>query len=315
MPPLNRVPASAARLLPACFALCLASAAGLSFPAGALAAGPAAPAAPEPQAKADQGIPAWKPAAGVSGSVRVLVPDLDDPAGFLMQELASAYQKRQPGVKVVCEAAGAGREGLSVNVDGRGQGTVVAADALAVIVNAQNDVPALSTEQIKAILAGSDRAATWATFGAGGAVGGSSPSVVSYGDGASELRWAREAILGGAQVRSDAARENTWSGVGSRVGREPAAVGFVRALQVPASRVRTVRIGSGAAAVAPDAASVFGGRYPFRRTVAFTTAPKSDPERDFLRFVLSREGQDVVARQRFYSLDAAAAQAALAAIR
>lgn len=106
------------------------------------------------------------------------------------------------------------------------------------------------------------------------------------------------------------------------VGNDRYAIGFmfkrvVDAVGAPV-KVLPVALGSGSLAVAPSNASFFDGSYPFHNNVYLyfnkvPGQPLSPRAREFARFILSREGQKIIAAERrFIPLNADEIRAELA---
>jgi len=187
--------------------------------------------------------------------------------------------------------------GLTVNPDGMpangvidvGPGltaTLIARDAVAVVVAPHNPVVSLSLLELQTMFAG--RTPNWET------VGGRDQGVqvVSWHDGARMRRLFDSLVMRGRPVTPTALVASSDGGVQALVSERPNTVGYVhwRALS---PQVRALSVGG-----TPLTTQTVGtGQYPLSWPVVLVTEaiPGSDV-RDLVRFVRSPEGQAVVAR-------------------
>lgn len=199
-------------------------------------------------------------------------------------------------------------------------------DTVVVIVNARNPLRAVSLEQLGALLsakppAGQARPRKWSELGASG---WNDRSIHIYG----AATWAREdsarsavlrqrALAGGAW-RADLAASGDEGDAPARVAADPLGIAVTGLGHLPAgTRALAVSAGTGRP-VAPTWRNIGLNRYPLSRTIDLVLRRQADGSpvpvaAEFARFVLSREGQAVVARQGvFVPLRARQAQAALA---
>jgi phosphate transport system substrate-binding protein len=220
-----------------------------------------------------------------------------------LNELAAAYQIGHP--QTVVEVFGGGTaigiqelRGKEIDLaavswqaqdealpDGL-QAIPVARDGLAIIVNPQNTITNVTSLQLRALFRG--ETLDW------GAIGGSGgePIVISREDG-SGARAAFEALaMGGERVTLNALVMPTSQTVVDYVAAHPNAVGYV-STAVLTDTVRAVPVEE----VAPAGAALRSGAYPLGR-VLYLYAPQPAPSeaQKFIAFVLSPEGQAIVAR-------------------
>jgi phosphate transport system substrate-binding protein len=82
-----------------------------------------------------------------------------------------------------------------------------------------------------------------------------------------------------------------------KVAADPSAIGFAAAMRTrPEVRAVAIAASEGAIPVAPTCESIVGGRYPLDRYLLIYVARPIPPvAREFVRFALSREGQQAVA--------------------
>jgi phosphate transport system substrate-binding protein len=103
------------------------------------------------------------------------------------------------------------------------------------------------------------------------------------------------------------------SDVVQKVASDPAAIGFAAAMRaVPGVRVVPIAPRGGGAAVALTEANLMAGRYPLDRfLLVYVRAPLSPVAREFLRLMLSRDGQAAIAASPQRYLPLSAGEAAL----
>lgn len=183
----------------------------------------------------------------------------------------------------------------------------VAMDALVMIVHKSNPIKLLKIEQVDAMYS-STRLQGWpkdiATWGDLGLAGGNWPTrpIVRYGrpEGSGMRAFFREAVEAGGKGKADNKRGADAMAMLEEIISDQAAIGYGSLSEVLAS-VRAVPIvpKGGKVPVEPNPANVADGSYPLSIVlyVYVNKAPgKSlDPGlADFLRFILSKEGQKQV---------------------
>ena len=200
-------------------------------------------------------------------------------------------------------------------------------DPVAVVVNAANPVRGLSFAQLDALFSqsrhrGHAPVTSWGDLGV--RVWRGRPIHVIgaaswMGEDSARAAVVRERVLHGGAWRADLAgsgASGTEADVPSRVARDPLAIGFTGLGHLlPGTRAIAIRAAGQSAYFAPTFEAVASGRYPLARTVDLVVAKKRGqclrPELfEFIRFLLSRQGQAVVAQQDiFIPLTAAQAMA------
>ena len=166
---------------------------------------------------------------------------------------------------------------------------------LAIFVHRDNPVTALSLEQVARAFSG--EAVRWADLGAAGEW--ADRPVHAYGleretalalflqQSVLERRSFGPAMVGFPQS-IDVVR---------RVGEDPLSIGFAAAMRTtPSVRIVALAARGSDTPVAPTAESIVAGRYPLDRfLLIYAQRPLNPFAREFLRLVLSREGQEAVA--------------------
>ena len=168
--------------------------------------------------------------------------------------------------------------------------TIVAYDGIAVIVNANSPIKALTRKQVEQIFTG--EVTDWS------AVGGTPGKISIYTRNTSsgtysdfkELAMKKRDYAGGSQKM--AGNEQ----IASEVGKNPNGIGYVGLAYMKAGGVRVVPIDG----VMPSNATVQGKSYPYARpTFYYTNGEPSGVAKQFVDFTLSNAGQKIVANVGF----------------
>jgi phosphate transport system substrate-binding protein len=191
----------------------------------------------------------------------------------------------------------------------------VAADALAIYVGKKNAVPGLTLGQLDGIFSQAQRPGTSSieTWGQVGLTGGWADlpiTLYGYGpeDGAHQIF--RQQVLHDDPFRLALRVEGGGSSIVQGVAADPAAIGFA-SIFFACKGVRVVPLaGADGRFYAPTAENVRSHNYPLGRFLYICVnkhprQPLGGPAAEFLRFLLSREGQQIVAAAGNISLDAA----------
>lgn len=276
--------------------------------------------------------PAW--VTGFACGARIAQP-LGPPQGALDPNLAAFLDGRMDFALLTREiaerdltrfrAGHAGREPVIVPVAGGNWNRFGYVDAVVPIVHPGNPLRSLSFRQIDAIFSttrwhGAREARMWGDLGLRGSWR-DRPIRVMGGDAWAGEESARALTLRRhvLSTRGKAGRWRAVSGGGgdhdvvARVAAEPDAIGFTGMGHV-SSGVRVLAVaGPGRPPVRLDAGSAQSGRYPLLRGVGLIIDRKASAVTlAFARFLLSRDGQAIAARQGdFMPLPAAPRRAAL----
>jgi len=197
-------------------------------------------------------------------------------------------------------------------------GVSVALDALAVFVNKDNPIESISLAQIDSAFSKTNRrggapAETWGALGVEAADWKDRP-ISLYGRNAASGTYGffKENALAKGDFR-DTVKEQAGSasvvmGISEdRLGLGYSGVGYT----TPGVRLLPVSDKDGAA-FAPSYENVVSGKYPIWRPLYVyilkdPAQPLAPLTREFLRFVLSKEGQEIVVKDGFYPISAAQA--------
>jgi phosphate transport system substrate-binding protein len=169
---------------------------------------------------------------------------------------------------------------------------VVAMDGICVIVNPSNPVEALTRKQVKDIFTG--KISDW------GQVGGSSGKivVVSRDTSSGTFEAFGELALEKAKVRPDALMQASNQAVATTIAETPAAIGYI-GLGYVTSDVKAIDIDG----VTPSKETVLSGKYPIGRPLfMYTNGEPTGLAKEFIDFILSEEGQELVEEEGFVGL-------------
>ncbi|MDH7512193.1 MAG: phosphate ABC transporter substrate-binding protein [Clostridiales bacterium] len=163
---------------------------------------------------------------------------------------------------------------------------VVARDGLAVIVHPENPVDDLSLVQVQNIFAGNIRSWKYA--------GGPDREihVVTREEGSGTRGAFQEMVMGKSRIFPRAIVQDSNGTVREIVANDPASIGYI-SLGLVNERVKAVRLNG----VEPSHEHIEEKKYALVRPFLFVTSgPPKPAAQDFINFVLSREGQELVER-------------------
>lgn len=169
---------------------------------------------------------------------------------------------------------------------------VIAMDGIAVVVHPSNPVSRLTKEQIKAIYTG--RISNWAELG------GKNAKIVAVSRDTSSGTFEsfEELALNKQKVRPDALTTASNQGMAQTVAQTPGAIGYV-GLGYLTAKEKAVEIEG----VKCTRATVLSKKYPLSRALfMYTNGVPAGDVKKFISFVLSREGQKIVAEEGFVGL-------------
>lgn len=191
-------------------------------------------------------------------------------------------------------------EKMKVNDGGATSSEVIIAfDALAVIVNPANKVSQLTREQLEAIYTGKIK--NWSQ------VGGENMPIVVYGRESSSgtYDFFKEHVLNNKNYASNVMSMPATGAIVQSVSQTKGAIGYVGLAYVENNvKALSVSFNKGKTYVAPSVTSAKNKTYPIVRPLYFyyltSTAKAVKP---FVDFILSPEGQAIVAKEGFVSLN------------
>lgn len=170
--------------------------------------------------------------------------------------------------------------------------TVIARDAIALVVHPSNALAGLTLEEIKAIYTG--KVSNWSE------VGGADQEiiVVSRDSASGTFETFNELALEGEKVRADALLQASNAAVVTTVANTPGAIGYV-GLGYVSKEIKALTVDE----VIPSKETVNAGDYPLARSLFMYTDGKPEGAvKKFIDFVLSAEGQKLVEENGYISL-------------
>ena len=190
--------------------------------------------------------------------------------------------------------------------------------ALGVHVHASNPLAHLTLAQVDAIFSSTRRRGaiasprTWGDLGLTGEWATRPIVRITLPAHSSVTMFAQRRILLGGFWHADLDEQPNLAAVMKAIAAQPGAIGIAGFLASPAADTHALALAESTAEpfVTADAATIADGRYPLHRPLYLAVNKRPDsplPEnvREFLRFVLSREGQEIVARYaHFFPLNA-----------
>jgi phosphate transport system substrate-binding protein len=196
----------------------------------------------------------------------------------------------------------------------------VGIDAIVVLINKDNPVDCLSIPQIDAVFSVSRRCgapsdvARWGDLGLEGAWANRDFTIYSRNAVSGTYGFFKDNALCGGDFKPGINEQPGSASVVQGVSESLNGIGY-SGIGYMTSSVKMLQVASedGGQCVSPDAESAVTGDYPLARLLYVyvnkpPTAPLNPLEREFFRLVLSRQGQEVVARDGYVPLPAPVAE-------
>jgi phosphate transport system substrate-binding protein len=296
------------------------------------------PSLTEAQAKVDAKIPHYEPVKGIAGSLNAMGSGT---LTYLMNKWGEGYKAHYGGVKFQVEGKGSNSappaliEGtaqlgpMSRQIDAKEIDQFekkfgykptevrVAVDALAVFVHKDNPLTSLTLPQVDAVF-GKNRSlkfkedvTTWGQLGLTGDWAKKPIRLYGRDTASGTYKYFQEHALGKGDFKDSVNTSPGPEGVVSLVGSNPEGIGY-SGVGNTSSDVKLISIAKeeGQAPVSPaDQEAVYAGKYPMARYlyIYVNKAPGKTLEpivSEFLRYVLSAEGQEIVVAGQFLPMKA-----------
>lgn len=239
----------------------------------------------------------------------------------LAQKEAEVFMKKNKGARITVTGGGSGvgisalidngtdiamssrkmklSEKMKVNEGGiTSTEVVIAYDALAVIVNPTNKVSQLTREQLEGIYTGKIK--NWSE------VGGDNMVIVVYGRESSSgtYDFFKEHVLNNKNYASNILSMPATGAIVQSVSQTKGAIGYIGLAYIE-KNIKPIKVSfnNGKTFVAPTIASAINKTYPIVRPLYFyylTSIAKN--VKPFVDFILSAEGQSIVAKEGFVTL-------------
>ncbi len=305
------------------------------FMSPALALVAVAPLAAQP-AQVDAAIPGYQKASGVSGNLSSIGSDT---LNNLMTFWAEGFQKQYPNVRVQIEGKGSStappalisgtsqlgpmsRPMKAEEVDAfekkygyKPSVARVAIDGIGVYVNKDNPIEKMTLAQVDGVFSktrklGDKDVKTWGDVGLAGDWAGKPVSVYGRNSASGTYGFFKDVALAKGDYKDSVKEQPGSASVVQGVTEDRYGIGY-SGIGYQTSGVKTVELaGKDGKFYSTDASDVLSGKYPLSRYlyVYFNAAPNRplDPlVREFLEFVLSKEGQAIVVKDGYLPISAA----------
>jgi phosphate transport system substrate-binding protein len=298
--------------------------------------------------KLDPGLTAYKPVSGVSGSLSSVG---SDSLNNLMTLWAESFNKHYPNAKIQIEGKGSSTappaliagtaqlgpmsramKGTEIDQFEKKYGykpTVIrtSVDALAVFVNKDNPIKCLSVSQVDAIFSksrrqgGKEEIKTWGQLGLTGEWASKPLSLYGRNSASGTYGFFKEHILKNGDYQDQVKEQPGSAAVVQGITVDRGAVGY-SGIGYATAGVRAVPLSEkdGGKCVEAEADNAYAGSYPLARFlyVYINKAPGKalDPmTREFVKLVVSRDGQEAVIKDGYFPIPASIAKEELAKVQ
>lgn len=298
---------------------------------------PLAPAVAAQTVKVDPKIPEYKSVTGVSGNIKSVGSNTLDK---VMGLWAEGFKKSYPAVTVEVEGKGSGTAPTAL-IDGtstfgpmsremkqkesedfekkfgyKPTRIAVAVDTLAIFVHKDNPLKSLTMQQADAIFSkgrkgGAERdVVKWGDLGLTGEWADKPLSLYGRDSASGTYGFFKEHVLVNGDYKDTVKEQSGASSVVQAIATDKYAIGY-SGIGVKTADVRALSISkdSKSEAIEPNVDTAYAGTYPLTRLlyVYMNLKPQTqlDPlRREFVRYVLSQQGQQDVVRDGFFPLTA-----------
>jgi phosphate transport system substrate-binding protein len=295
--------------------------------------------------KVDPALPSYQKASGVSGNFTSVGSDT---LNNLMTLWAETYKRNYPNVNIQIQGAGSSTappaliegaanfgpmsrmmnakeiEAFEKKYGYKPTPVPVAIDALAVYVNKDNPIPGLSIPQIDAIMSatrkcgGKEDITKWGQVGMTGEWADRAIALYGRNSVSGTYGYFKERALCKGDFKRNVAEQPGSASVVQSVTGQINAIGY-SGIGYKTSGVRAIPLAKkdGEPFVEADATHAIDGSYPLARVLYVyvnkrPNQPLAPLEREFVKLVLSKQGQEVVIKDGFVPMPAAMAAKALA---
>lgn len=295
--------------------------------------------------KVDAGLAEYKPVGGVSGTVNSVGSDT---LNNLMTFWAEGFKAMYPNVKIGIEGKGSStappaliegtsqfgpmsREMKPTEIDAfekkygyKPTQIRVAIDALAVYVNKDNPITGMTLQQVDGIFSstrkrGGKDIKTWGQLGLTGDWANKPVSLYGRNSASGTYGFFKEHIMQNGDYKATVKEQPGSSAVVQGVTSDLGGVGY-SGIGYKTSGVKALPLGASAGQFfEPSYENTLSGKYPISRFLYIyinknPNEPLGKMEAEFIRYVLSKQGQEVVVKDGYYPLPLNTAQESLAKI-
>lgn len=286
--------------------------------------------------KVDPKIAPYKKVAGVTGTLNSVG---SDSLNNLMTYWVEGFKAKYPGVKIQVEGKGSGtappalisgtsqlgpmsREMKAEEIDQfekkygyKPTKVAVAIDTLGVFVHKSNKIKSLTTKELdgifsKTLKSGAKEIKTWGELGVAGEWAAKPISLYGRNSASGTYGYFKEHALQKGDFKDTVKEQPGSSSVVQSVGTDKFAIGY-SGIGYKTSEVRAVPLAdlsrNGGQAFEATYENALNGKYPLARSlyIYFNRQPKGGPDpltAQFLAFVLSKEGQEIVVKDGYFPL-------------
>lgn len=310
-----------------------------------LALGASLTVAAQGAAELDSALPEYSKVSGISGNINSVGSDT---LNNMMALWAEAFQATYPNVKIQIEGKGSSTAPPAL-IEGTSQlgpmsrkmkpteidkfeakygykptAIPVALDALAVFVNKDNPVESLSMQQVDSIFSstykqGGKSIDTWGDTGLEGAFESRPISVYGRNSASGTYGFFKKVALSKGDFKSSVKEQPGSSAVVQGIASDLYGIGY-SGIGYKTSGVKAIALSSDSEIFEPSFENCLSGDYPLARFlyIYVNKAPNEDLEPltyEFIKFVLSREGQEVVLKDGYFPMPATAGEQTLLSIK
>lgn len=287
-----------------------------------------------PAVKVDPKLPEYKPAQGVSGTIKSVGSDT---LNNVMAHWGDEFKKFYPSVRIEIEAKGSGTAPPAL-IGGQSQfGPMsramkasevdafekkfgykptqlrVAIDTLAIFVNKDNPLSEITIDQAKKVFSVAGPNMTWGDLGVKDAKLAGQP-IILYGRNSASGTYGyfKEHAMGGADYKASVKEQPGSSAVVQAVGTDITAIGY-SGIGYKTADVKILKIRTADGAIEGNYETALDGSYPLARFlyVYVNKNPNEslDPLRaEFIRMIYSKIGQESVIKDGFFPIPTNIAQ-------
>ena len=295
------------------------------------------------QGKVDANLPKYKLAAGLSGQIKSVG---SDSMNSLMTQWTEKFKEYYKGVRTEVEGQGSSKA-MPALIEGAASFGPMSRDAkaneiadfekkygykpvllptsidlLAVYVNRDNPLKSLSMEQVDAIFSstrklGGDSIDNWGQVSLKGDYENEAIALFGRNAASGTYGFFKEKAMGNGDFRDRVNEQPGSTAVIASVGENRFAMGYSGiGYKTEAVKPLALSLKKGELAIEPTEENAYNGKYPLGRflylAVNYKPTSKMEPLRkEFIKFVFSKEGQEIAVKDGYFPVDAKTAAKAM----
>lgn len=295
----------------------------------------------------DAKIKKYTPTAGVAGNLNSIG---SDSLNNLMTYWAEGFKKKYPNVNIQIEGKGSSTAPPALIAGSAQLGPMsremkpseieqfekkfgykptkigVALDSLAVFVNKDNPIKSLSLDEVDAIFSktrkrGLSDVTTWGQLGVSGSLAAKPISLYGRNSASGTYGYFKDHTLKNGDYKSTVKEQPGSASVVEGVAKDISAIGY-SGIGYATSGVRALPLSDkkGGPVAAANYQNVLNGKYPLSRMLYIYVAKKPGQPlpkitEEFIKYVLSKEGQEIVVKDGYDPLTAGLAEKQLKALK